>query len=165
MGQAAQFPRPAPSTPSPSTPINQIAALGPAPDRRCARCAASHQKEKTMITEQDSCAQQARTQTIAALNDALRKHAEGGFIVVTRGVRALPRFDALELLALLAAYDGFDEDNNPYGERDFGDLSFRGADLLWKIDYYDADMLDGSPDPADRSCTCRVLTLMLANEW
>ena len=55
--------------------------------------------------------------------------------------------------------------NDPYGEHDFGALTVAGVRLLWKIDYYDAGMTGGSPDPADPSVTTRVLTLMLAHEW
>ena len=52
-----------------------------------------------------------------------------------------------------------------YGEHDFGALTVAGVRLLWKIDYYDAGMGGGSPDPADPSVTTRVLTLMLVDEW
>ena len=61
--------------------------------------------------------------------------------------------------------DGFDEDNDPHGERDFGDIDWNGVSLLWKIDYYDSDMLYASPDPADAAVTQRVLTVMLASEY
>ena len=52
-----------------------------------------------------------------------------------------------------------------FGEHDFGALTVAGVRLLWKIDYYDAAMAGGSPDPADPSVTTRVLTVMLAHEW
>ena len=106
-----------------------------------------------------------RAEVIARLNDQLRKDGTGGTIVVTRGVRAIAGFNSLELLAALGGYDAFDADNDPHGERDFGDLTLWGADLLWKIDYYDADMRFGSEDPADPSVTTRVLTVMTVGEW
>ena len=59
----------------------------------------------------------------------------------------------------------FDRDDDPYGEHDFGALTVAGVRLLWKVDYYDAAMTGGSPDPADPSVTTRVLTVMLAHEW
>ena len=102
---------------------------------------------------------------IATLNDDLRKRGRGGHIMVTRGVRSLAAFDVLGLLAALAAYDAFDSDNDPYGERDFGDLEIGGTDLLWKIDYYDSLYQYASPDPADAAVTMRVLTVMLASEY
>jgi hypothetical protein len=80
-------------------------------------------------------------------------------------VRALPGFKVTVLLLMLQTANGFDEDNDPHGERDFGDLDWRGTDLLWKIDYYDSDLIYGSPDPADPAVTQRVLTVMLASEW
>lgn len=106
-----------------------------------------------------------RGEAIARLNDTLRKSGSGGRILVTRGVRAMPGFDTAAMLAALAAYDAFDLDNDPHGERDFGDLRLCGTDLLWKIDYYDHDLRYASPDPADPAVTVRVLTVMLESEY
>ncbi|WP_158586820.1 DUF3768 domain-containing protein [Aurantiacibacter zhengii] len=106
-----------------------------------------------------------RAEAIARLNDQLRKTGTGGTIVVTRGVLAIPGYDAEQLAECLAAYDEFDADNDPHGERDFGDLTLWGTDLLWKIDYYDADLRFGSDDPANQDVTSRVLTVMLGGEW
>ena len=102
---------------------------------------------------------------IATLNDALRKAGMGGQLVITSGVSALPDFDPRNLFVALATFDGFDEGNDPYGERDFGDVELCGKTLLWKIDYYDVTLTAGSPDPADPTVTTRVLTIMLAQEY
>jgi hypothetical protein len=106
-----------------------------------------------------------RAERIARLNDRLRKTGLGGRIMVTRGVRSLAQFDTAELVAALNQYDRFDVDNDPHGERDFGDLDLAGAELLWKIDYYDKELAWASPDPADPNLTARVLTVMLAEEY
>ncbi|NCP25185.1 MAG: DUF3768 domain-containing protein [Erythrobacter sp.] len=106
-----------------------------------------------------------RAEAIAMINDQLRKTGTGGTIVVTRGVASLSGFDRTALLAALAAYDGFDAENDPHGERDFGDLTLCGTDLFWKIDYYDPGLKFGSDDPADANVTTRVLTVMLTSEW
>ena len=113
----------------------------------------------------DTCVKLPRAEIIARLNDMVRKTGCGGVIVVTRGVRVLPGFTPTELLGALASYEAFDPDNDPHGERDFGDLELFGADLLWKIDYYDRDMRYGSNDPANAAATTRVLTVMLACEY
>lgn len=115
--------------------------------------------------EQRRCAQLPRAEAIAQLNDQLRQQGKGGIIVVTRGVMALAGFDALAVTLALASYQGFDSDNDPHGERDFGDLKLFDADLLWKIDYYDLNLEFGSDDPADASVTKRVLTVMLASDY
>ena len=106
-----------------------------------------------------------RRALVRRLNDHLRRYWLGGRVMVTVGVSALgPRF--LEAaLAAVAAFDGFDRDDDPHGEHDFGALTVMGERLLWKVDYYDAAMTGGSPDPADPSVTTRVLTVMLAHEW
>ena len=106
-----------------------------------------------------------RAEAIARLNDKLRTTCCGGHIMVTRGVSTLDGFSAAELVAGLRKYDGFDIDNDPHGERDFGDLILCGEDLLWKIDAYDTSMKYGSPDPADERVTTRVMTVMLASEY
>jgi hypothetical protein len=116
--------------------------------------------------EQESCAQSTpRAERIALLNDTLRQTAEGGRIVVTSGVKALHGFEAGTLLKQVAAYDSFNSDNDPHGERDFGDLDYCGAELLCKIDYYDPSLQWGSSDPAEPYITVRVLTIMLAEEY
>ena len=106
-----------------------------------------------------------RGEEIARLNDELRKTLCGGHFMVTRGVRSLPGFSAEELIRAVAAYDSFDVDNDPHGERDFGDVTLCGATLLWKIDYYDHQLQYASPDPAVAGVTVRVLTVMLESEY
>ena len=113
----------------------------------------------------ETCAETPRAEAIARLNDAFRKSGAGGLIVATSGVRALDGFNQLDLIQALARYDGFDLDNDPHGERDFGDLEVWGAELLWKIDYYDRELIYGSDDPADPEQTTRVLTVMLPQEY
>jgi hypothetical protein len=106
-----------------------------------------------------------RAEAIARLNDKLRTTGTGGQVMVTRGVSTLEGFNASELMAALKAYDGFDADNDPHGERDFGDLTLWGEDLLWKIDAYDKSYQYASPDPADERVSNRGLTVMLASEY
>lgn len=112
------------------------------------------------------CAQTiCRAEAIARLNDRLRKEGTGGQLFVTQGVATLLNFDAGPVFQALAAYESFDVDNDPHGERDFGDVHVFDTDLLWKIDYYDLKLEHGSPDPADPSVTARVLTVMLESEY
>ena len=113
----------------------------------------------------DNCAPLPRAEAIAQLNDTLRKTGTGGTVMVTQGVVSLPGFDAVVLAAALASYDAFDPDNDPHGERDFGDLTLWGEYLLFKVDCYDLAMEFGSDDPADAAVTKRVLTILRADEW
>ena len=115
--------------------------------------------------EQNICVTTSRADAIARLNDQLRRTGNGGLIVVTRSVQNLPGFDGPSLRATLASHQGFDADNDPHGERDFGSLSLWGADLLWKIDCYDTKLEFGSDDAADSAITTRVLTVMLQAEY
>jgi len=112
-----------------------------------------------------TCAEVPRAEAIARLNDQLRTTGTGGTIVITQNVMRTTGFDAEELSCALANYQGFDVDNDPHGERDFGDLTLWGHDLLFKVDYYDRNLEFGSEDPADLDATHRVLTVMLASDW
>jgi hypothetical protein len=116
--------------------------------------------------EQDTCVQtSARAERIALLNGTLRKTGQSGRIMITRGVEALPMLNRRELLAALAQYDHFNADNEPHRERDFGRLTYAGAEILWSVSYYDLTLTRGSVDPGDVSVTVRVLTIMLAAEY
>ena len=64
-----------------------------------------------------------RAAKIAALNDALRRDpgtGEHGRIVMTRGVSELGVPFMMQALTKLKAFDVFTNDNDPYGEHDFG---------------------------------------------
>jgi hypothetical protein len=117
------------------------------------------------IENETLCTAVPRSEAIARLNNTLRKTGTGGSIMLTQGVMALKDFDRAVLTAALANYDAFDSNSDPHGERDFGDLTVFGTDLLWKIDYYDIDQQFGSDDPADAGMTIRVLTVMLVTEY
>jgi hypothetical protein len=99
--------------------------------------------------------------TIRALNDRFRQSLCGGMLVMTAGVIALGQ----ELLDAVARFDRFDDDNDPYGEHDFGAIEVARERLFFKIDYYDQSLSAHSPDPSDETVTKRVLTIMLAEEY
>lgn len=104
---------------------------------------------------------------IRVLNDAARQAgpAGSGQWVLTRGVSEQgPEFVALALRSV-QTFEGFTQDNDPYGEHDFGSLNLAGSTIFWKIDCYDENLEFGSEDPADPARTRRVLTLMLASEY
>lgn len=106
-----------------------------------------------------------KTETIRQLNDRFRRALTGGRVIITSGVQALGPHRLLGLLSIVRAYDTFDEDNDPYGEHDFGAFVEGGQKFFWKIDYYDLTLEYGSEDPADPAKTVRVLTLMLSDEY
>jgi len=100
---------------------------------------------------------------IAALNDAARTSFIGCRVVITQGIAAMEDLDGL--YAKVRAFNDFNDRNNPYGERDFGSVEHEGHTVLWQISYYDVDLLMHSPDASDPAVTCRVLTIMLAEEY
>ena len=126
----------------------------------------------------------AREQTarIARLNDlARRAMGVACTAVATVGFRSLPESDQSRVRELIETFDAFDDDNDPYGERDFGTIYQPGDGrwtterprvcddererVFWKLDYYDRDLRFGSEDAANPAVTRRVLTIMLADEY
>ncbi len=125
--------------------------------------AAANDLEATMA--EPAKLQQQRTTRIRALNDSLRTSLTGGKVVLTRGVFSLEPEIQTEVLEAVRRYNEFRPENDPYGEHDFGALQVRGNQIFFKIDYYDLDLEGHSDDAADDKRTCRVMTLMLAEEY
>ena len=116
-----------------------------------------------MISEKEPSG--AATERIRALNDLFRSTLHGGQVVVTAGVQALEPLDLATLIERVRSFSDFTKDNDPHGEHDFGALEQDDRRFFWKIDYYDQHCEAGSEDPTDPAKTCRVLTLMLAEEY
>jgi hypothetical protein len=106
-----------------------------------------------------------RAAAIRELNDDFRKDLRGGRLNVTTGVLDHTGGEVADLLEAIAAFDEFTDGNDPYGEHDFGAISYMGQPMFWKIDYYDLTLKYGSPDPADPDVTTRAMTLMMAWEY
>lgn len=106
---------------------------------------------------------QYHTDAIRELNDTARQTLNGCRVLITLGVQGLANLT--EILRKVRTYDAFSEDNDPYGEHDFGSFQHDGETLYWKIDYYDKLVNLGSDDPANPEVTSRVLTILLASEY
>jgi len=106
------------------------------------------------------------TRKIAELNDLCRTAmGVAGRLFQTSRIDALPLADQSAIREKVETFDAFTEDNDPYGERDFGAFEHNGHKVFWKIDCYDLSMAKGSEDPTDPKQTVRVLTIMLASEY
>lgn len=102
---------------------------------------------------------------IRALNDDLRQHHRGGLILLTSGIQALGSDLVQRIDKAIAEFDGFGPANDPYHEHDFGSVEIAGHLVFFKIDTYDLDLLNFSPDRSDPDVTRRVMTVMLAEEY
>jgi hypothetical protein len=108
------------------------------------------------------------TAKIRALNDQLRSTFRGGKIAATPGILGIGNLPAI--LKQLSTFSAFDPGDDPYHEHDFGAFKVAAEDgserlVFFKIDYYDPELMMGSPNPADPTLTARILTLMLAEEY
>lgn len=70
---------------------------------------------------------------IAKLNDDFRANPSLGTFVLTPGIRA-NSFDDIEIiLNKVRHFKDFSEENNPYGEKDFGAFSFKGEKIFGRL--------------------------------
>lgn len=107
------------------------------------------------------------SELIAELNDKFRRHEDRnlGRYRMTSGVQALTVEKQLELVQLVRDFDSFTEDNDPYGEHDFGKVMMDGENYFWRIDYYDLNLKYLAEDPANPKLTKRVMTIMHGSEY
>ena len=95
---------------------------------------------------------------IRRLNDAARSNPGTGSIAnVTIGFQSLSDADRVAALAEITRFSKFDEDNDPYGEHDFGavyrlatgawtqerpsDSKAISETVFWKVDLYDPGLV------------------------
>tara|TARA_R110001583_G_scaffold187481_1_gene348812 strand:- start:133 stop:471 length:339 start_codon:yes stop_codon:yes gene_type:complete len=107
---------------------------------------------------------------VAELNDFVRNNLyQVGLtknkLLLTSGVSALGEERVNAILEKVKNFNDFSEDNNPYGEKDFGSINNEGTKIYWKIDYYDNEMKYHSEDKSDPNKTVRVLTVMKSSEY
>ena len=102
---------------------------------------------------------------IALQNDNFRKHLSQGTLVLTQGIRSNTKEDLEAIITKVRTFDTFDENNDPYGERDFGAFDYKGKKIFWKIDNYDQEFLYLSPDVSNPRLTNKVMTIMYAEEY
>ena len=105
--------------------------------------------------------------TIANLNDAFRQGQANipGKRLMTQGISSYPPEDIQAIVQKVRTFNIFTEENDPYGEHDFGSFEYKGTKIMWKLDYYDTTLTKGSEDPTDLTKTIRVLTIMLSSEY
>jgi len=116
--------------------------------------------------EQEGCEQEverAKRERIRQLNDQLRRDRIGGRLFLTNGICRLRQGAMVAIVAAVAAFDEFSNDNDPYEEHDYGISTASGEPVIWKIDYYDRRINFPSSGPADSNLTIRVLTIVLAS--
>jgi len=103
--------------------------------------------------------QEDKFKEMARRNDVARQL--GLNFVVTNKASELP--DIEELLYSVRSFNRFSEEDDPYGWHDLGKFEWHNQSVLWKIDYYDAE-LKHFVDPLSDDCK-RLITVMLASEY
>jgi hypothetical protein len=103
-----------------------------------------------------------KTARIRELNDQLRCKGIGGRIVITAGIHTLGPDGVCQVIAAVARFDDFTEDNDPWSEHDCAVLDVEGRRVIFKVDLYEDPEVKGADG---QPVTTRVLTIMLAEEW
>ena len=106
-----------------------------------------------------------RAEVIRKLNDAFRTTFQGGRVMMTASINALPPADIADILEAVRTFTDFNEDNDPHGERDCAFFEEGEHRCFWKIDLYDKNMEYGSEDPTNPEVTTRVLTVGLSSDY
>ncbi len=104
--------------------------------------------------------------SIAQLNDLHRKGEKNlGKVVFSSIVSSMLPQQQISILLLVANFNDFNEDNDPYGEHHFGKFEYENNTYMWKIDYYDLSYEYHSEDYSNLELTRRVLTIMCSQEY
>lgn len=85
--------------------------------------------------------------------------------MLTLGIQEKGSEFAVAAVRAVRDLDNFSDENDPWGEHDFGAIELDGEKVFFKIDYYDLSLQQGSKNPANEGCTHRVMTIMLASEY
>ena len=104
----------------------------------------------------------ANKERIRELNDAFRASFQGGQVMLTASVDALPSDVRAMAIRKVATFAEFTPDNDPHGEHDFGSFDLTGRKFFWKIELYEEA---GVKTPDGEPLVTRVLTIMLAEDW
>lgn len=75
-------------------------------------------------------------------------------LLLTRGIASLPEEEVIQILRKVKEFDDFTEENDPWGEHDFGSFTQNGQKIFWKIDDY-----------GGQQGWRLVLTIMFASEY
>lgn len=77
------------------------------------------------------------TKEIAALNDTFRENAirmpQRGWLLVSPAINSDPKL-LEECLKKTLEFNTFTEEDDPYGEHDFGCFTINNVDYFWKIE-------------------------------
>ena len=117
---------------------------------------------KTDRGKEDEVAKRAK---IRALNDDFRRTFRGGRVMITAGVNALTHTVQRAVFQKIQAFEAFDDERDPWDNHGFVSVEHDGQTFFAKIDYYNRDLSAHSKDATDPEKTCRVMTIMLAEEY
>ena len=102
---------------------------------------------------------------IRVLNDDFRRTFRGGRVMITAGVNAITHTVQRAVFEKIQAFDAFDDERDPRDNHGFVSVEHDGQTFFAKIDYYNRDLTAHSKDATDPQKTCRVMTIMLAEEY
>ena len=102
---------------------------------------------------------------IMTLNDILRVTGVWWKILITNWIQQLREDIQKQVILNVRSFKGFTNDNDPYWEHDFWNVTVGGENIFFKTSYYDENSEHGSEHPDNPSVTNRVMNIMLAEEY
>lgn len=118
--------------------------------------------ETTMVWNKAAAVPRLR---IRELNDLFRTEGRGsGSVVISTGIRATGREFLVKAAEAVQSFTAFTDENDPWGEHDYGSVEVDGQKVFWKIDYFSPDLATMADNPANEGQTHRVLTIIRAEE-
>ena len=108
---------------------------------------------------------------IRALNDEFRRQGPlfgrtrfDGLWLVAAEVQARGPSFVWQAIARTQTFDGFTAEDDPFREHASGLFEVGEARVVWQFDYLERGTQFEARDPSDNSATCRMITIMLADE-
>lgn len=91
-------------------------------------------------------------------NDEIRQQGlfgpgQDSLLIITPGIAELGNTAIDQLIVKLMQFDAWDQGNDPYGDRDFGTLTWEGQKVFFKFDPHESDP------------QARIITLLRPSEY
>ncbi len=108
-----------------------------------------------------------KSMQIAKLNDDLRinGHVRNGRVIAVGSLVQADETLRNKVVAVMREFKDFNDDNDPYGEHDFGAFEVDGEQFMFKIDYFALDEETASEHPEDQASTMRICSVFFARDY
>lgn len=102
---------------------------------------------------------------LGRMNDGFRSAFLEIFWYFSENIKKLPTSVIDEIINRVRKFDDFKPDDDPFGERDFGQFTLEGiGEVTWCICHYDLTLNHFSEDMYDPNVTLPIMKIMFESE-